>query len=483
MKYLRTFLAFLALLGCLSGCAPSEAAQSGNATTCTENTTDTQAINKDPILEPPHTEVPFGAQYIRTDGYAEDAAFPVVRVIHSIKDLQDYYTQQKDRFDLERRETYGTDYTIGFLDACDKYADSYFEKNYLILVALQEPSGSNRHEIRQVIVDFGEQDTEIWLDRIVPEVGTDDMAQWHLFVELERHGVTKTQAEVEVYINGKLAYTGSKIVPPEIQPDFTEPPAGTLATPTGEIALSPAGYHWLYKLPNGTEATAIADQAGRPLSRSSVYPVLLEKDLAENTLGYPVKLWWESAPTSVKCTVWPDAVWEQEGVEEETVPFDLGDMFYAREGGHIYEFSATWEDGGDYHGTANYYVYIIGGADHTHQTAIQPQTVDDPYVGYCGNTWTTLRLLNGQEYAFMYGYSVTLTDILLNLNYDPMKVCRCLPQYTVDTEFGTGYGINLSQGYARCEKGQADLTQEQIDTIRKIINWAVKTNCAYPIEN
>ncbi|MBO5867604.1 MAG: hypothetical protein J6Q54_01690, partial [Oscillospiraceae bacterium] len=92
-------------------------------------------------------------------------------------------------------------------------------------------------------------------------------------------------------------------------------------------------------------------------------------------------------------------------------------------------------------------------------------------TGYCGNTQTVLQIGN-RRYEFMYGQSVTLTDILLNLDYDPMKVCRCKPEYTVDTEFETGYGINLTQGYARSKKGQADLTREQIEQIREIIRWA-----------
>lgn len=120
--------------------------------------------------------------------------------------------------------------------------------------------------------------------------------------------------------------------------------------------------------------------------------------------------------------------------------------------------------------------------DHTHQVATQAQTVADPITGYCGNIQTTLHIGN-KAYTFMYGYSVTLTDILINLNYDPMRICRCIPEYTVDTEFDKGYGINLTEGYARCEKGQADLTQEQIDQITEIIRWAETTNCEYPINN
>jgi hypothetical protein len=66
--------------------------------------------------------------------------------------------------------------------------------------------------------------------------------------------------------------------------------------------------------------------------------------------------------------------------------------------------------------------------------------------------------------------SVNLTDILINLKYDPMRVCRCAPEFTVKTEFGEPYGVNLAQGYARCEEGQADLTEEQIEKIREILN-------------
>jgi hypothetical protein len=117
---------------------------------------------------------------------------------------------------------------------------------------------------------------------------------------------------------------------------------------------------------------------------------------------------------------------------------------------------------------------------HSHSIAIDAQTVEDPFVGYCGNTWTVLHI-GDKEYSFMFGHSITLTDILINLDYDPDKLCKCLPEYTVDTEFALGYGINLSQGYARCDKGQADLTQEQINQIAEIIEWAETTNCEYPL--
>lgn len=109
---------------------------------------------------------------------------------------------------------------------------------------------------------------------------------------------------------------------------------------------------------------------------------------------------------------------------------------------------------------------------HTHEPAAEPSTVSDPVSGYCGNTQTTIYFDDGKSYTFMYGESVTLTDILINLDYDSGKLCKCLPEYTVETEFGTPYGINITSRYARSETGQADLTEEQIKKIKEIILWA-----------
>lgn len=103
-----------------------------------------------------------------------------------------------------------------------------------------------------------------------------------------------------------------------------------------------------------------------------------------------------------------------------------------------------------------------------HVPAAEPQTVEDPISGYCGNTVTTVTL-DGEAWSFWGGDSVTLTDIVINLAYDPEAVCRCLPEFTVDTEFGDGYGVNLSESYVRCEAGQAPLTEGQAEEIRGIL--------------
>ena len=61
-------------------------------------------------------------------------------------------------------------------------------------------------------------------------------------------------------------------------------------------------------------------------------------------------------------TCWPEAVWQKNDTPEESVFSYKEPAFYAKPGGYIYEITATWDDtGAGFHGTANYYVYIIGG--------------------------------------------------------------------------------------------------------------------------
>lgn len=108
-----------------------------------------------------------------------------------------------------------------------------------------------------------------------------------------------------------------------------------------------------------------------------------------------------------------------------------------------------------------------------HDPAVEPRTVEDPVSGYCGNTVTEVTL-GGETYSFWGDDSVTLTDIVINLAYDPAAVCKCLPEFTVDTEFGDGYGVNLTENYVRCEAGQAPLTAEQTEEIREIIEQNCK---------
>ncbi len=128
-------------------------------------------------------------QYIRTNGDTE-LVYPRTVKITSYDELMDYYDSSKELFDLERKTTVYSDTTIGFLDACDTYTAEWFEENDLIMAVLQEGSGSIRHKVTSVTLrtenlsDITSDNTrlQINIQTIMPEVGTCDMAQWHIMI-------------------------------------------------------------------------------------------------------------------------------------------------------------------------------------------------------------------------------------------------------------------------------------------------------------
>ena len=144
------------------------------------------------------TALEYGVQYIRTNGSADGATFPRVCLIRSVDELNDYYENNKDTFDLERKGKLYADTTIGFLDACDKYDEAFFESKYLVFVLLEEGSGSVRHEVTWVGMDDAGQ-LSVNINSLVPEIGTCDMAQWHIILELDRNAEVARESDVLVY--------------------------------------------------------------------------------------------------------------------------------------------------------------------------------------------------------------------------------------------------------------------------------------------
>ncbi len=148
-------------------------------------------------------ECDFTAQYIRTDGYHDDVHYPAVKIIRSAKELNDYYQANKDKYNLERRTTVYSDSTVGFLDACDKYTDEYFEDRILLMILIEEGSGSIRHKVERVGTDANGIAVEI--NTIVPEAGTCDMAEWHILVEIQRDADVLSEDDVTVLLDGRDA--------------------------------------------------------------------------------------------------------------------------------------------------------------------------------------------------------------------------------------------------------------------------------------
>jgi len=133
--------------------------------------------------EPPKEQkvdrkIGFSAQYVRTDGYREGEIYPKVVAVRSTAELQAYYEQYKSIY------SFGADGTgdLSFVSACKRYNDEYFERQELVIVVVQEPSGSNRHKVRSVTL---KSDGELFVHirTIIPQWGDDDMAQWHILIE------------------------------------------------------------------------------------------------------------------------------------------------------------------------------------------------------------------------------------------------------------------------------------------------------------
>lgn len=106
--------------------------------------------------------------------------------------------------------------------------------------------------------------------------------------------------------------------------------------------------------------------------------------------------------------------------------------------------------------------------DHSHWFAEEEQTVEEPVMGYCGNMTVTIDVA-GERFEISGSDAVAITKLLINLDYDPDQICRCMTDITVDTETLTGIRINLGEGIARCEKGQAALTESQVTILKEII--------------
>lgn len=138
----------------------------------------------------------YSSRYIRTNGYVDGKEYPNVTVINPRKRLLDYYEANKDIYGLERRGKAYPDTGMGFLDAVDEFNDSYFDENVLILVSLEEGSGSTRHLVTDVV--RSDDSIEIRIKRIVPEIRTSDMAQWHIIVGIRKKDYRDTEIKVTI---------------------------------------------------------------------------------------------------------------------------------------------------------------------------------------------------------------------------------------------------------------------------------------------
>ena len=116
---------------------------------------------------------------IRTDGFPEGVSYPKTVVIRSAAELNAYYEDNKELYDLASRETVYADSTPGFADVMGRYDEAFFVDHALILCLIEESSGSVRLGLQSACLQEGA--LILTIERQVPEMGTCDMALWHVF--------------------------------------------------------------------------------------------------------------------------------------------------------------------------------------------------------------------------------------------------------------------------------------------------------------
>jgi len=126
--------------------------------------------------------ITFDARMVRTDVFtwslgSEFPQHPVV--IRSMADLSAYmefFSEHVLSWDADLRPAYMNGLVFGV------YTEAFFENYTLIILYFEEPSGSNSHRVDAIL-----ENGEIHVTRILPEVGTADMAGWHVLIEIDNN--------------------------------------------------------------------------------------------------------------------------------------------------------------------------------------------------------------------------------------------------------------------------------------------------------
>ncbi|MBQ4061473.1 MAG: hypothetical protein IJD14_01290 [Christensenellaceae bacterium] len=144
------------------------------------------------------SSIPFRATYVRTDEKTQDLYYPKARLIRFKEELDFYYRDNCTVYDLEARDEVLSDSAKSYLTICENYDEDFFIDNQILLIAVKEGSGSNRHEVTDVILDGDPGQSTVTIKRLYAQDGTADEAVWHIFIEIDRQCAVSDNIEVEL---------------------------------------------------------------------------------------------------------------------------------------------------------------------------------------------------------------------------------------------------------------------------------------------
>ena len=292
------------------------------------------------------SSVSFKAQYIRTDGfyYYADTGYPQVVVIDSKETAREYYLSIVPH-DFDNGEPTVSTGALKPLVG-EEYTEDFFINNYLVYLILEEPSGSISHTVESVRLS---QDKRLLIavSRNVPEVGTDDMAYWHVVLELPRKDGVADAENIDVFLDGVLAYDGAPMIPEVEQPIYVDPPEAKLIYPDGSVSLKPGSFSWKV-LVDGQEQILCAD-APHPLQcKDLLKPIVMSGEYVK--LDFPD---FSLQPDSVNVCCWQDTAWGLTDTPPDVLSV-YGTAFDVKPGGYIYQITVPFSE----YGTVEYYAYI-----------------------------------------------------------------------------------------------------------------------------
>ena len=136
-----------------------------------------------------------------------------------------------------------------------------------------------------------------------------------------------------------------------------------------------------------------------------------------------------------------------------------------------------WEIPKSYNNTPreNSNITAVTDFDTDFDTAEYPSLEVDEETYACGNMSISVWVQGLKEETIIHLYrneAIILTDFLKYTEYNE-EICRCMPEYTVETMFGT-YGLSLSCPYVRYGDYQKGLTGAQVSDIKKILSKGLK---------
>ncbi len=131
----------------------------------------------------------FNAKYVRTYYTGRNSGSPKKKIFTSRAELDSYVNEYKEKT--------GTMIGLGMNKTLEEevagYDDNWFSSNKLVMVILEEGSGSISHKVVQV------GGINITIERIIPAVGTCDMAEWHILIELDKDLYLNNDVQISTY--------------------------------------------------------------------------------------------------------------------------------------------------------------------------------------------------------------------------------------------------------------------------------------------